>query len=127
MDKVTHFHIPADDVDRAESFYEDIFGWDVQDIGMEKDYRLATTVETDETGMPKEPGAINGAIYKREKPEEYPAVVINVASIDDSIDKVISAGGKLVAPKSEVASWGFYAEFRDTENNLIGLWENMQQ
>ena len=31
MRKVVHFEIPADDLERAKSFYGSIFGWDLQD------------------------------------------------------------------------------------------------
>ncbi|MCX9010596.1 MAG: VOC family protein [Candidatus Methanoperedens sp.] len=81
MDRVTHFHIPVNDMGRAKKFYAGIFGWKIQETGMGRDYQLANTVEVDERGMPKEPGAINGALYLRESPDECPSVVINVPKI----------------------------------------------
>ena len=36
--KVVHFEVPYDDVDRATSFYQDIFGWQIQSVP-----ELATT------------------------------------------------------------------------------------
>ena len=30
--KVVHFEVPYDDVDRATSFYKDIFGWQIQSV-----------------------------------------------------------------------------------------------
>jgi predicted enzyme related to lactoylglutathione lyase len=65
MDKVTHFHIPVDDMVRAKKFYKSIFGWEIKETGMGMDYQLVTTVAVDEKGMPREPGAINGALYLR--------------------------------------------------------------
>ena len=61
MNKVVHFEIPYDDQERAQKFYQDVFGWQITKFaGM--DYHIATTTETDETTMkPKESGAINGA------------------------------------------------------------------
>ena len=68
MDKVMHFHLPANDIGRAKKFYQEIFGWEIIDAGMKKamvggkvNYHLANTVATDENGIPLEPGAINGA------------------------------------------------------------------
>ena len=29
MDKVVHFEIPADELERAQKFYKSIFGWDI--------------------------------------------------------------------------------------------------
>lgn len=79
---------------------------------MGRDYQLANTVDVDEKGMPEEPGAINGALYLREKPDECPSVVINVPSIDEYLKKVQKAGGKVVLQKSPVGDFGFYAPDR---------------
>ena len=74
MDKVVHFHIPIDDMVRAKKFYSSIFGWKIVDTGMDMEYHLVNTVTTDEQGMPTEPGSINGALYKRERPGESPTL-----------------------------------------------------
>lgn len=126
MDKVVHFHLPADNVDRAKKFYQEIFGWEILYTGMEKNYHLANTVATDDTGLPQEPGAINGALYQREKPEESTLIVINVSSIDEYLKKVQFSGGKVVVPKSPVGDFGLYAEISDTEGNVIGLFQNLK-
>jgi uncharacterized protein len=127
MDKVTHFHIPVEDMERAKKFYKSIFGWEIKETGMGKDYQLVTTVTVDEKGMPREPGAINGALYLREKPEECPTIVINVPSIDEDLKKIEKAGGKVVWTKSPVGDFGFYAQVADTEGNVIGLWEDVKK
>ncbi len=123
MDKVVHFQIPVEDMSRAKEFYRSIFGWEIQETGMGRDYQLVTTTPVDEEGMPTEPGGINGALYLREKPEECPSIVINVPSIDDYLEKVERAGGKVIAPKEPVGDFGLYALVEDTEGNKIGLWE----
>ena len=122
MDKVVHFHIPVDDMERAKEFYTKIFDWNVQDVG-HSDYKLVKTVETDENDVPVEPEAINGALYVRESPEEYPEITIEVSSIEDYLKKIEESGGKIVTIKTPVKDLGFYAEFRDTENNVVGLWQ----
>jgi predicted enzyme related to lactoylglutathione lyase len=122
MDKVVHFHIPVDDMERAKEFYTKIFDWNVQDVG-HSDYKLVKTVETDKNDIPVESGAINGALYERESPEEYPEITIEVSSIEDYLKKIEESGGKIVTIKTPVKDLGFYAEFRDTENNVVGLWQ----
>lgn len=64
MRKVVHFEIPADDLERAKSFYGSIFGWDLQTMPMPGgDYTIVKTTPVDEqTQMPTEPGAINGGM-----------------------------------------------------------------
>jgi hypothetical protein len=46
-------------------FYRDAFGWQTQMLGEEmRNYVLATTTETDESG-PKQPGTINGGFFRK--------------------------------------------------------------
>lgn len=124
MDKVVHFEIPVDDLPRAKKFYN-IFGWHLEDMpGM--DYVAVRTVPVDQNSMPSEPGAINGGMFKRTNEVRSPVVAINVDSIDDSLAKVLKAGGKVVTEKKKVAEMGYYAYVSDTEGNILGLWESIQ-
>lgn len=89
------------------------------------EYTIARSVPVDENFMPKESGAINGGMYKRgEEGAQGPVLVIAVPSVDEHIEKVEAAGGKLVLPKKDVSTMGFYAQVSDSEGNIIGLWEN---
>jgi predicted enzyme related to lactoylglutathione lyase len=86
------------------------------------------TVETDETTyQPKEPGATNGMMVKRDQYSKTPSVTVNVPSVDEYIEKVKTAGGKLLKPKETIEGMGAYAYVSDTEGNLLGLWEDAQQ
>lgn len=129
MDKVVHFEIPADDIHRANKFYTRVFGWDIQKFpGQDMEYYGACTVPINKkTRMPKEIGAINGAIMKKEAPVKSITIAINVSSIDSYLKKVEAAGGKTVMGKTPVGDMGFYAYFKDTEGNIIGLWEAKKQ
>ena len=56
--RLVHFELPADDVERAQTFYREAFGWQVNSMpGM--GYALLTTTPTDEQGRPAAPGGIN--------------------------------------------------------------------
>lgn len=125
MNKVVHFEIPADDLDRAKKFYQNIFGWRINDVS-QMNYSMVTTVETDEKQMPKEAGAINGGLMKRQAPGESPVIVINVPSVDEYVNKVEQAGGKVAMPKMQVGDMGLYARVADTEGNVIGLWQDLK-
>lgn len=124
MNKVTHFHIPVDDMERAKRFYRSVFGWNIEDTGGV--YQIMKTAPADVMGLPQEPGATYGALYKRERPKEGPSIVIEVPSIDEIIPKVKSAGGKLITPKGSVGLFGLLAEVTDPEGNLIGLFEKRE-
>jgi uncharacterized protein len=128
MNKVVHFEIPADDRDRVKKFYSEAFDWDLQDQAFGEDvYTMAITSPLDENYMHKEKGAINGGIYTRTSELPNPIIVISVPYIDEHIPKIEAAGGKLVVPKGEVPEMGYYAYFKDSEGNLMGLWEDIKK
>ena len=128
MDSVVHFEIPADDTARAQKFYADMFGWNIVKTPMPgMDYYMVYTTPTDDKQMPKAPGAINGGMQKRMAPGESPVLVVNVASLDETLTKVVAAGGKVVMPKMAVADMGLYARVTDTESNVIGIWQDLKK
>ncbi|HEY1199436.1 MAG TPA: hypothetical protein VGE79_00570, partial [Niastella sp.] len=85
-------------------------------------------VEVDETTfIPKEPGAINGGIVKRDEFVKTPQVTVNVPSIDEYVEKITAAGGSVVKAKQEIEGAGYYAYMADSEGNLLGLWEDIKR
>ena len=84
---------------------------------------MVYTTEVDDKFMAKETNVINGGLFKKQK-DEAVIIVITVGSIDDKLKKIKSAGGKVVMEKQPVGDMGFYAKFKDTEGNVIGVWEN---
>jgi predicted enzyme related to lactoylglutathione lyase len=125
MDKVVHFEIPVDDVERARRFYGSVFEWGLQPME-EYDYTLALTTPVDEkTQLPTEPGAINGGLTPRDAETPAPRIVIQVASIDESLKKIEAEGGTTLTPRAEMPGMGAYAYFKDTEGNVISLWETL--
>jgi predicted enzyme related to lactoylglutathione lyase len=123
MGKVVHFEIPADDLSRAKKFYSTVFGWSMNEMP-EMEYVMVGTTESDENGMPKQPGAINGGMLKRQDPVRHLVVTIDVESIDDALARVKKNGGQVVREKLQVGDMGFTAYFKDSEGNVIGLWQN---
>ncbi len=123
MGKVVHFEIPADDLSRAKKFYSTVFGWRADEMP-EMEYVMIGTTESDENGMPKQPGAINGGMLKRQDPVRHPVVTIDVENMDDALAKVKKNGGQIVREKLPVGEMGFAAYFKDSEGNVLGLWQN---
>jgi uncharacterized protein len=127
MDKVVHFEIPVDDEGRAKDFYGSAFDWDLNtmDMGGGMTYTTAGTVDVDDKMVPKEPGAINGGLMRRTSDTPAPVITIGVDSIDDSLKKVEAGGGSTVTPRTEIPDMGAFAYFKDSEGNIVGLWETM--
>ncbi len=74
--------------------------------------------------MPSEPGYIGGGMLERESAfPQGPVITIDVDSIEDALAKIASLGGEAVVEKTPVGEMGFAAYFKDTEGNVMGLWE----
>ncbi len=121
MPTINHFEIPADDVERAQKFYKDTFGWNMQKWtnpeNPEKDYWYFET--EDESGNK----GLSGGMMKRQAPEHKVTDYVTVSSIDDYASKIEQAGGKIMITKTEIPGIGFFAIFLDSENNQFGLFE----
>lgn len=120
--KVVHFEIPFDDKARASAFYEKAFGWQLSGVP-EMDYTIVKTVQSDDNGMPKEPGAINGGMLSRQAPIMQPVITIAVDDMDGALARIVELGGAVVRAKMPVGDMGFAAYFTDSEGNLMGLWQ----
>jgi uncharacterized protein len=121
MGSVVHFEINADDPERAIKFYQDVFGWDIQkydDVQME--YWLVSTGPKGKNGM-------DGAIMKRSMPAG--AGVINTIAVDDiedTIQKVVSAGGKKNSDIDTIPGIGQFCYCLDSEGNYFGVLQTME-
>jgi predicted enzyme related to lactoylglutathione lyase len=117
--RVVHFEIHCADLDRAEAFYRDVFGWEVQRWeGAPIDYRLLTTGPDDEPG-------INGALVQRMGEIDGQAVIayVNTIQVDDlaAVERrVADGGGQVALARQEVPGVGDLCYFKDTEGNIFG-------
>jgi predicted enzyme related to lactoylglutathione lyase len=117
MGRVAHFEIHAGDLDRAEKFYTDVFGWTITRWDGPVDYRLITTGT-------EAPG-INGALVGRHG--EIDGVSVNAFVCTVQVDdiaateaKVAAAGGEQVLDRMEIPGVGHVSYFKDTEGNIFG-------
>ena len=120
--KVVHFEVPYDDADRARGFYRDVFGWNVQPMP-EFDYNFVQTGPTSDEGMPTEPGYVGGGMMQRQGEIDRPVITIDVDDMDAALAAIADHGGTAVGEKLPVGDMGVAAYFRDSEGNLMGLWQ----
>lgn len=122
MCPVVHFEMPAEDKARAKKFYEEAFGWEMQQYGPEMaDYMMAVTTAIGENGMPSAPGQINGGFYQKGPDGTVPHVVIAVEDIVKHVEIVKQAGGTVEGEPMDIPGIGKFAMFRDTEGNRVCL------
>lgn len=113
MQRPVHFDMSAEDPTRAAQFYGDVFGWKFQKWEGPMDYWMITT-GTDDIG-------INGGLSKRTDGNAATVNTIDVPSVDDFLDRITSAGGKVVMPKDAIPGVGWFAACVDTEGNQFGI------
>jgi predicted enzyme related to lactoylglutathione lyase len=114
---VTHFEIYGDNLPKLSDFYRELFGW-----GFEKaagiDYFHI------QTGTPEAEG-IRGGLMKRPIPGPRSWVhYVSVNSIDKTIDRIQSMGGKVVREKAAVPKAAWYAIVEDPEGNIFAIYQN---
>jgi predicted enzyme related to lactoylglutathione lyase len=130
MDKVQHFEIPADDIARAKKFYETVFDWKIVQFPMPgMEYYGMHTGPMDEKNMPKEPGFINGGMYKRggQFLANGPVVAMTSTDLKATIEKLKAAGGSTVGEVINIGGMGLYQYAKDTEGNMLGIWQDLKK
>ena len=115
MPRISWFDIPADDPERAQKFYQEVFDWKFDKWDGPMDYWMATTGN-------EEPG-INGGLSKRIPGQMGMTNTINVPSIDKFSKKIVEKGGELIVPKMAIPKIGWFAQCTDTEGNVFGIIE----
>jgi predicted enzyme related to lactoylglutathione lyase len=124
MNRITHFEIQADDLERAAKFYTDVFGWEIRKWDSPTmEYWMIMTAPQEST----EPG-INGGMHKRPVPlaegqcgcNAFVSTVV-IDDYDATAEKILASGGKIAMPKFDIASMAWQGYFIDTEGNTFGI------
>ena len=113
--RIVHFEIPVDDLQRARTFYVDMFGWDINKWNGPIEYWSAKTGEG--------AGGINGALLPRSGPVTTTVNTVSVENLDTALAKLVECGGSVESPKIAIPDVGDFAYCKDTEGNVFGLLE----
>ncbi len=114
------FEIPAADFGRAVKFYESVF-----------QFKLAVS-ECEEEKMAFFPAGeeeVAGAISWAEgfEPSDKGVLIhFQVEDISDVLTRVEKQGGMMIRPKTKIEceNRGYFAMFRDSEGNTVGLYSD---
>jgi predicted enzyme related to lactoylglutathione lyase len=110
--KICYIEIPATDIARSAEFYRRCFGWDIRKRG------------DGATAFDDGVGQVSGTWVPGRPPMSQPGlmVYIMVDSVEETIQKIVAAGGELVQPIGGDAP-EITARFRDPGGNVIGLYQ----
>ena len=115
------FEIPATDLPRAKKFYETIFEIQMEEMEMPgmkyAMFPFAPMSGKVAGGLAQSPmhvpGTSGSIIYLNANPD-----------LQNVLDRVEKAGGKIEMPKTSIGENGFMAFFTDTEGNKMALHSN---
>lgn len=111
--EVVHVEFPSGDVDRAQRFWDGLFGWSFQDSGMPgMDYRMAQVTE-----------GSGAAVFASEDRSGHPNFYFGTDDIEVSRAKVRELGGQ-ADEKMPVPTHGWFAACKDSEGNAFHLWQS---
>jgi predicted enzyme related to lactoylglutathione lyase len=114
-----HLDLPTTDRLRAKRFYGAVFGWRFDDIpGAEY-----TMVTTSENGILSGFGGLPETVGLR---PPMPGIVpyIRPDDFERTLAAIEQAGGEVLIPKTDAKGYGWFAQFRDPDGNVVGLWED---
>lgn len=113
MAKMEHFEIPVDDIERAQTFYRGVLGYEYEPWGQEM-------------GMLRQPEAegVNGDLHLR-GPVPHPTVVFTVDRIEDVVALAEAHGGELIGGIEPMGENARYAYLKDSEGNIIGVYDEV--
>ena len=113
---IVHIELSSKDLAATSKFYQEAFGWQVQQEP-EMNYATFATGENEVGGGFSPVGEHN--------PAGTIMVYIGTGSIEESLKKVESLGAVCVAPKTEIPGMGWFAVFRDLAGNDVGLFQTL--
>ncbi len=113
---VTHFEIYAEDPPHLADFYVQLFGWSINKAPGIDYFQILTG--------PLDAGGIRGGLLHRPIPGPRSWVhYVAVDSVDATVERVQSLGGKLVRAKAAVPKVAWYAVVEDPEGNIFAIWQ----
>jgi uncharacterized protein len=110
---ITHIDIPVDDIERAKTFYQDLFGWQIAEVPGFEGYP-----------MWQAPNKISGGgLAPRSEGFTQPRSYVEVDSIDDALARAQANGGRVVMDRQPISETRWWAIFEDPDGNQVGLYE----
>ena len=118
---ISWFEIPATDIDRAQRFYETIFGISLQSMDMPSMKMRMFPLDDPMNGVGG--SIVDSGGFHKPSATDGPLIYLNGnPDVQNVLDKVEAAGGKITVPKTEISpEYGYMAAFLDTEGNRVAL------
>ncbi len=114
---IVHVEFSANDLEGAGKFFNDVFGWEVQQMP-EMNYAMFNPGE-----------GVGGGFNPVSETNAAGTTLAHIGTedIEATLAVIEEHGGKTLVPKTEIPGMGWFAIFSDPTGNSIGLYEAMDQ
>jgi hypothetical protein len=118
---ISWFEIPTTDINRAQHFYETIFG--ITMIPMDLPNIKMRLFPLDDMMTQVGGALVDSGGFHTTSATDGPLIYLNAnPDVQHVLDKVVDAAGSIMVPKTEISpEYGFMAVIMDTEGNRIAL------
>jgi predicted enzyme related to lactoylglutathione lyase len=109
--RIAYLQIPAADIPASARFYREVFGWGTRE-------RSDGARAFDDTT-----GRVSGEWVVGREPSRQPGLLpyIEVEDVEETLERIASAGGEVVSPATPQQEGEAIATFRDPAGNVLGI------
>jgi predicted enzyme related to lactoylglutathione lyase len=118
---ISWFEIPSTDLERAQRFYETIFGIELTPMDFANIRMRAFPVTDPQNGIGG--AVVDSGGFHKPSATDGPLIYLNGnPDVQLVLNKVEAAGGKVIVPKTHISEdIGYMGVFLDTEGNRIAI------
>ncbi len=119
--KPNYFDMTVHDIDKARTFFGDVFGWQFKKYEASFEYYTIETGAADEAGICGGIGTVKHASISEGRP--LTQITIPVQDIEAYVEKVRQSGGYVFDEKTPIPGIGWYAICAEPGGLKFGLFQ----
>ncbi|MGD8940874.1 MAG: VOC family protein [Gammaproteobacteria bacterium] len=110
---ISHVEWCCGNIEKTAAFFQALFGWQFKPFG--NNYLLCTLEQGPAVGLLRsERAATQG---------DACPVFVTVDNIDSQLKQATALGGNVHVEKTAIPDYGWYAQIKEPEGNIVGLFE----
>ena len=119
--KIIWHDLLTNDPAASQAFYSELFGWEFEDVGTFAGLRSNSAYTLIRHNGNVIGGMVNTVALNGRSDISQWVTVMSVNDVDDAVSQFRAAGGKVVAPPTDVGTRGRMALVRDAEGALLAM------
>lgn len=112
---VSHVEWCCRDIETTAEFFQVLFGWQFKPFG--NNYLLSNPAQGPAVGLLRSATATPG---------DACLVFVSVTSIEEYLQRTTALGGGVHVEKTAIPDYGWYAQIKEPQGNIVGLFEKLK-